>query len=407
MSEHGHLISTAEEIQALAAELRAVDTIAFDTEFIRENTFYPIVELIQVATDKKAWLVDAQVFKKRFRQGPQGGHDPAIEPLLDVFRDPKILKIVHAAQGDQECLYTSFACVAKSTFDTSVGASLCGFGDAVGLGKLLKSVLNITIGKGHARTNWSVRPLPKQLQDYALADVESLVELGRRLLAELDKRGRRDWGMALSAKYEDTAQYESAPQAMAERLAKGGRLDAKGYAALCELMVWREKRVRDLNLPRRWVADDAVLLDLAQVRPKDVGHLGAFRGLNKGEVKSSGEAILAALRKAESEGPKAPLARGPRPVVPTAEESQMLDVLRCYIGILAEQHGIAAKYITTTAQLTPIVRERVESPDDLVKAGILSAEAAALIGQEIVNLIHGKRALALRDNRVRIVDVRD
>src|SRR5207248_10365184 len=101
---HPELLSTGEQIRALAENLRKQTIIAYDTEFIRENTFYPVVEIIQVATRDESWLVDAAAFKKGFRQGPRGGFLPELQPLLDVFQDQSILKIAHASQGDQECL---------------------------------------------------------------------------------------------------------------------------------------------------------------------------------------------------------------------------------------------------------------------------------------------------------------
>ena len=122
-------LKTPAEIVELAKALSAHSIISFDTEFIRENTFYPSVELIQVATHGQSWLVDAQAFRGKNAEG--------LRPLLDVFENPKILKILHAAQGDQECLYTSYKVVAKPSFDTAVGAALCGFGDGIGLGKHL------------------------------------------------------------------------------------------------------------------------------------------------------------------------------------------------------------------------------------------------------------------------------
>src|SRR5690348_10430414 len=112
MKSHPGLISSTEEIFELAQTLKKHEVIAFDTEFIRESTFFPIVEIIQVATDSESWLVDAQAFKKNYKSGNPQSYDPALNPLLEVFADPKILKIVHAAQGDQECLYTSFGVVA-------------------------------------------------------------------------------------------------------------------------------------------------------------------------------------------------------------------------------------------------------------------------------------------------------
>jgi ribonuclease D len=399
MKKNYNLLTTPEEITELASKLAEKSVISFDTEFIRENTFYPIVEIIQVATDEESWLVDAAAFKKGFRAGPQGGFNPGIKPLLDVFENKNILKIVHAAQGDQECLYTSYGVVASPCFDTSVGASLCGLGEAVGLGKLLKAVLDVTISKGHARTNWSVRPLPQQLLEYAHSDVEYLVELGGKLLQQVEQMGRRDWAMQLSAKWEKKELYEVDIEAMAQRLARGGRLDRRGYAALLELVKWREERVRQLNLPRRWVADDAVLMDLAHVRPKDIEHLSSFRGLNKGELKNSGETILNALKRAETADVSAPTRERVEP--PNSEESQVLELIKCYVGILADRHRIAAKHLMTTAQLLPLLRNPIGAPEDLVRFSILTDEAARLIGSELIEFIHGKRALFIQKSRIR------
>ena len=392
-------ISSAEEILNLAKTLESQEIIAFDTEFIRESTFFPIVEIIQVATDSESWLVDAQAFKKRASNSTS--FDPDLMPLLNVFTNPKILKMVHAAQGDQECLFTAFEVVASPTLDTAVAASLCGYGDGIGLGKLLKTVLDVNVTKGHARTNWSVRPLPEQLIEYAHADVIHLVGLGKILLSQLEQAGRKNWALELSAKWEDKSLYQTDYEVMTQKLARGGRLDKHGYAALYELVKWREERVRQLNLPRRWVADDHVLVDLAHVRPKDLAHLSAFRGLNKGELKNSGEAILAALRKG-AESDRGVVPKAPKTPIPTQEESQVLELLRCFVGILADKHKVAAKHLMTSPKLLTLLRSQAEKPEDLVRFGILTEEASQLIGEELIAMIQGKRALLICENEIQI-----
>lgn len=389
-------LTQPKEIEELAKQLRQHAVISFDTEFIRENTFYPSVELIQVATHEQSWLVDTQHFR--------GKNAAGLKPLLDVFEDPNILKVLHAAQGDQECLYTSYQVVAKPSFDTAVGASLCGYGDGIGLGNLLKSLLGVNLKKGHARTNWAARPLPKQLLEYAHADVEYLVRAGEKLLSELDQLGRKQWALELSSKWEDKKLYQSDPEGLALKLAKGGKLDQKSYAALVELMRWREERVRQLNLPRRWVADDQVLLDLAHVRPKDLEHLATFRGLNKGEIKASGERILEALRRASEEKDLA-LPKSPRPDHPSTEESQVLDLIKTYLGILADREKIAVKHLMTVSQLMPLLRQKFETPEDLVQQGLLSPGAAKLIGGEIIAILRGRRALSVDGRKVKIVEI--
>jgi ribonuclease D len=140
-------------------------------------------------------------------------------------------------------------------------------------------------------------------------------------------------------------------------------------------------------------------MDLAHVRPKDIEHLSSFRGLNKGELKNSGETILSALRKAETADVNAPARERVEP--PSAEESQVLDLIKCYVGILADRHRIAAKHLMTTAQLLPLLRNPISAPEDLVRFNILTDEAARLIGAELIEFIHGKRALFIQKSRIK------
>lgn len=396
------LLSTAEEILELAQILKTQEMISFDTEFIRESTFFPIVEIIQVATEDQSWLVDAQAFKRNFSATQPHSYDPAIQPLLDVFTDPKILKILHAAQGDQECLYTSFGVVASPTLDTAVAASLCGLGDGIGLSKLLKLVLDVTLMKGHARTNWSVRPLPQQLIDYAHADVKYLVTVAKKLMENLDRLDRKAWALEISAQWENKSLYQVDVEAMAQKLARSGRLDKKGYAALVQLVQWRENRVRHLNLPRKWIADDHVLIDLAHVRPKEMSHLSAFRGLSKGELKHSGEAILEAMRRS-AETEEVSLPKIVKSAVASPEETQAMDLIKCFVGVLADQHKIAAKHLLTTSKLLLLLRTPLEKPHDLVQAGILGVEAASLIGEELISMMKGQRALRIQNGELQII----
>ena len=142
------------------------------------------------------------------------------------------------------------------------------------------------------------------------------------------------------------------------------------------------------------------------MRPKDLAHLSAFRGLNKGELRNSGEAILAALKRAsESEGIAVP--KMPRPDIPTIEEAQTLDLLRCYVGILADRHRIAAKHLMTAQQLLPLLRGCPDSAEALVKLGILGEDACRLIGGEIIAMIQGQRGLSIHGTQIQISNLSD
>jgi len=399
---HPGLVSTEKEIREIADKLRNQDVVAFDTEFIRETTFFPTLEILQIASLEDSWIIDIQPFR-----GENNKH--GLAALFEIFADPKILKVVHAAQSDQECLATAFGIVATPIVDTAIAGSLCGHGDSPGLAALLKNVLNIKIKKGHSRTNWAVRPLPNHQMEYAHEDVRFLVELWKALDQELTRLGRKAWAMELSSKFENIALYESNPVELANKLFKGGKVDKKNYPVLIKLIEWRERRVRELNIPRRWLADDSVLMDIANVKPKDVDHLGSFRGLNKGEIRKSGEHIIALIKEAVAQAAdskiKPPESRQRHHEIPTVDESRALSLFQCYLGLLADERQISSKHLIPSARLLPLLRafgKSVQTVEDLWQKEFLAIAAAELIGQEILDFLAGKTSMGILDGRVRI-----
>jgi ribonuclease D len=203
------LVQNPNDIQAIADELAKAKYLAFDTEFIRESTFYPKLEILQIATPDAAWLIDCSALSRT-----------DLKPILAIFTDPKILKIVHAAHGDQECLLSAYDILAAPLFDTAVGASLCGLGDNIGLSNLIRSVLGIELPKGYARTNWSKRPLPKPVLEYALLDVKHLIDVAEILFSRLEKSDRKQWALELSSRFEDRRLFEVPPEDISKRLAQ-------------------------------------------------------------------------------------------------------------------------------------------------------------------------------------------
>ena len=135
ISKPDELLRVKEEILAEFKNHQAAGEalcIAVDTEFVREHSFFPEIGLIQLATRSKSYLIDPVQLSKN-----------DLGPFFDLMLDKDILKIMHAANSDQEVLYTSYGLVATPSFDTAVAGSLIGFGDSVGLAKLLKEVFRI------------------------------------------------------------------------------------------------------------------------------------------------------------------------------------------------------------------------------------------------------------------------
>ncbi len=399
MKSHPDLLTTADQIAHVASRMREHSIVAFDTEFIREKSFYPQLEIIQVATDEESWLIDAQAFQNHKPHQPS----PAFLPIQNVLVDPNILKVVHAAEADQECLYTQFGFLAQPILDTAIAASLCGYGENLGLAALLKSVMDINLKKGYARTHWSERPLPSQLAEYAHADVIHLVELGRILIEKLEELNRKDWALEICEKFCDPNLFEPDPESMAARLSKSGRIKAKNYPILLELIRWRESKVREMNIPRRWLADDNVLMNLAEMRPKNSKLLKSFRGLNQRALQNEGKEILEAIEHGEQLiDVKMPKFDRPKP--PSTNEARAVSLLRCYVEYLASKHNIAAKQLVDLKLLIEFLRHPSRDPQDWVDQGLLSQFSANLIGHELAELMNGNRALTIEKKRIQVLE---
>ncbi|PIR26775.1 MAG: hypothetical protein COX62_01475 [Deltaproteobacteria bacterium CG_4_10_14_0_2_um_filter_43_8] len=378
-----HWIDTAEELKKISKELSAEKIIALDTEFIRESTFFPHIALVQVASASKAWIIDVVKLTK-----------DELAPLFKVFQDQNILKVLHAAQADQECLYNSFGVIASPSFDTAEAASLVGLGSNKSLQSLLEDVLHVKIQKGHARSNWLERPLPQRLQEYALADVDHLVALAQKLISKLEKLDRYQQALVLSQKWENYELFISNPTKIAERLAKSGKVDQRGFALLTELIAWRENQAISHNIPRKRVADDGTLLDVARTKPKTIKQLGLLRGLQKQFLRKEGEILLGIIETAEH------LAKADLPTLPerkrnAEKNSQLADIISCAVKLLAKRHRIASQHLISKEAIDELSGIKNPNLKILLSKKILSPENAKLIGEDLLSLLSGKTVLMI------------
>ncbi len=152
------LINDTDGLEELAAHLRAVGRFAFDTEFVSEETFEPVLCLIQVATTERLAVID-----------PLAVRD--LTPFWNVVNDPGVKVVMHAASEDLRICRLQTGTVPARIFDVQIAAGLVGFGYPLSLGNLVAQTLRVSVTGGETRTDWRRRPLsPPQLR-YALDDV--------------------------------------------------------------------------------------------------------------------------------------------------------------------------------------------------------------------------------------------
>ncbi|RYD54020.1 MAG: ribonuclease D, partial [Sphingomonadales bacterium] len=155
MHIHG-LIEDSAALANLCARFATKPYICVDTEFMRENSYWPELCLIQIADDEEAAAVD-----------PMGGID--MQPLLDLLvNNEDVLKVFHAGGQDIEIVYNLTGKTPHPLFDTQVAAMALGQGEQIGYSNLVDTYLGITVDKGARFTDWARRPLDKRQIDYAI-----------------------------------------------------------------------------------------------------------------------------------------------------------------------------------------------------------------------------------------------
>ena len=118
-----------------------------------------------------------------------------------------------------------------------------------------------------------MRPLPKDMLEYAAQDTMHLLRLRQRLRDALEKKGRLHWAREEFERLEGTRWSAEEPDTAFLRL-KGARdLTRRELAVLRELVAWRNEVARELDRSTFRVASNEVLFTLAREAPGTIAAL--------------------------------------------------------------------------------------------------------------------------------------
>ena len=379
------LINSTDDLAALVTRMKGHDFVAVDTEFMRENTYWPDLCLLQIASPDEAAAIDPKA----------DGLD--MEPLLDLMvNNDEVLKVFHAGGQDLEIIHNLTGNVPNPLFDTQIAAMALGYGEQIGYSNLVESVLGHNLDKGARFTDWSRRPLDKRQIDYAIADVTHLATIFPKLVNKLVKTGRGAWLDEEMDRLADPSSFAFAPEDAWKRL----KLPSRNPAVLGRLKAlagWRETEARSKNLPRGRIVKDDTLNELASHPPKTQDDLGKVRGLSSGWRNNDiGARLMTALAKAEPLDPDELPAREPRRPGLTKDAALVSDLLKLLLKIRAKEAGVAAKLIARSDELESLAAG-VRS--DL---NILSGWRYDEFGRDAVDLVEGRLAFATESGKLKM-----
>lgn len=381
------LITTTEALTDLCARLAKSDFVTVDTEFMRENTYWPELCLVQIANEEEAAAIDPLA----------RGID--LTPLLDLLVDNEdVLKVFHAGGQDVEIIYNLTGKTPHPIFDTQIAMMAISQNEQIGYSNMVEAWMGLQIDKGARFTDWSRRPLTERQVDYAIGDVTHLSTIFPKILGRLKKTGRGAWLNIEMEKLADPENYRNDPNAAWQRIKAAGRNPAM-LGRLKAIAHWRELEAQDKNIPRGRIARDETLADIASHPPKRQEDLAKVRGLSAGwKDNEIGRRLMATLEAAQPLSDDELPARSARGAPLGKEGALVADLLKLLLKIRSREIDVAARLLARSEDLELLAAGVRELP-------LLNGWRFEVFGKDALELVEGKLAFAVIKNRLKMANI--
>lgn len=378
------VITSTSELESFCRSLAEADYVTVDTEFLREQTYWPQLCLIQLAGESGEGIIDPLA----------DGLD--LGPFFTLMADASVVKVFHAARQDIEIAYAKTGAVPTPIFDTQVAAMVCGFGESISYVNLVKKITGADIDKSSRFTDWSRRPLSEKQLVYALGDVTHLRDVYLSLRREIDDSARMSWLAEEMSLLSDPQTYDADPERAWQRL----KLRVKGkksLAVLIELAAWRERLAQAQDVPRGRILRDEALYDIANQMPLTTEAIGQLRTLSDGFGRSNRarDIVDTVNRGLQRDMKLLPKLERNDPL--SAQATATLELLKVLLRSAAAEHRVAPRLIADSEDLERLATEA--DPD----IPALKGWRRKLFGDDALRLKRGELALTLAGGEVRAV----
>ena len=376
------LITTTEELADLCERLAKSEFVCVDTEFMRENTYYPLLCLVQLGNEEEAAAIDPLA----------EGID--LFPMLARLTDNEdVLKVFHAGGQDVEIIYNLTGRTPHPIFDTQIAMMAVSQSEQIGYANLVESWMGKQIDKGARFTDWSRRPLTERQIEYAIGDVTYLAKIFPRLLKKLIKTGRGSWLDAEMEKLADPANYANDLATAWQRIRPPSR-SAIVLGRLKALAAWRESEAQAKDIPRGRIMRDETIADLASHPPKAQAELAKVRGLSQAwKDNDIGKRLMKVLAKAEPL-PSEELPDKPKRGAPLGKEGALVaDLLKLLLKIRSREIDVASRLLTRSDELEALAAGVRELP-------VLEGWRYEVFGRDALDLVEGKLGFGVEGGKL-------
>ncbi len=374
-------ISQSDQLAAFCERAASSRILAIDTEFLREKTYYPRLCLIQAATHDETVAID-----------PLAIDD--LSPLSALLVDERITKVFHACTQDLETILDALGVVVTPVFDTQLAASFVGMRQQVGYGALVERYTGVRLPKADSLTDWSRRPLDREQLAYAEDDVRYLPGIYDAMMTQLVAKNRLGWLIPEMEALTERSHFERNPEQAYLHLKRSGSLTRRQLAVAREVCAWRERKAAAVDIPRKWVVSDELLVEISKRCPKAVDRLRRIRGTEQLSARDAEELVRAVRKGMALDLDELPAQKRRERV--SAEAEGAVDLMYALLRIAADHAEMAPQLIATRDDLLDLVAGK---QDARLKHGWRHEVAGSLLER----LLSGEIGLTVKEGRVEVL----
>ena len=332
------LVDSEESLAGLLADLELYDMAAVDTEADSMYHYTTRLCLIQITI---------------------GDHHYIVDPLCELDLSPLFKAramqtlIFHGADYDLRLLWQTYGFAPQHIFDTMLAAKILGE-PHLGLADLVREYFGDELKKENQRADWTTRPLPLEMCEYAIHDTFYLHELCAILAEKLQAAGRMDWLMEQCDALIEHAKNPAPAKKDPWRITGSNIFSPCSLNILKFLWEWREKQAEELDRPPYKVMPSELMLAIVRHAQQtfpvvDLEKLPRLpRNFKEDRLDSFVQMLTDAMAVPEADWPARLPKAPPPPIVPN---SDLLSVLKQWRDDKAASLNIDAALLANKAQL--------------------------------------------------------
>ena len=262
-------IDNTEDLVNICNEIVAnTNIIALDTEFIKQKEYFSTLSIIQLSFFNgqiiKNCIID--VLAENF----------CLDSFFEILSNEKIKKIFHSCSQDLEALYFISKKIPVGIEDTQVMAEFCGMKSNLSYKDLVKDTLKVVIEKSKKvqTSDWLQRPLSEKQLNYAIGDVDYLLEMYIYLAQQLDKNKTFKYYKAeMNERYGKNMIQNLINNSWKKMRFKLGNKTNIYMIILKRLCILREKIAMEENVIKNSILPDNFFKVLLTEQPKTIAEL--------------------------------------------------------------------------------------------------------------------------------------